>query len=38
MAHDDVWAGAGASDAVFDIAPDELRRATQGTVGELRES
>jgi prolyl-tRNA editing enzyme YbaK/EbsC (Cys-tRNA(Pro) deacylase) len=38
MAHDEVWAGAGAPDAVFGIAPDELRRATQGTVAGLRES
>jgi prolyl-tRNA editing enzyme YbaK/EbsC (Cys-tRNA(Pro) deacylase) len=38
MAHDEVWAGAGAPDAVFGIAPEELRRATRGTVTDLRES
>jgi prolyl-tRNA editing enzyme YbaK/EbsC (Cys-tRNA(Pro) deacylase) len=38
MAHDEVWAGAGAPDAVFGIAPEELRRATQGSVADLRES
>jgi prolyl-tRNA editing enzyme YbaK/EbsC (Cys-tRNA(Pro) deacylase) len=38
MDHDEVWAGAGAPDAVFGIAPEELRRASRGTVADFRES
>jgi prolyl-tRNA editing enzyme YbaK/EbsC (Cys-tRNA(Pro) deacylase) len=37
MAFDEVWAGAGTPDAVFGIAPDELVRASGGTVVELRQ-
>jgi prolyl-tRNA editing enzyme YbaK/EbsC (Cys-tRNA(Pro) deacylase) len=37
MRHDEVWAGAGGPDAVFGIAPEELRTATGGTVVDLRE-
>ena len=38
MRHDEVWAGAGGPDAVFGIAPEELRTATGGRVADLRES
>lgn len=38
MTHDEVWAGAGAPDAVFGIAPGELVRASGGTVADFRES
>jgi prolyl-tRNA editing enzyme YbaK/EbsC (Cys-tRNA(Pro) deacylase) len=34
---DEVWAGAGTPDAVFGIRPDELLRATGGSVVDLRE-
>jgi prolyl-tRNA editing enzyme YbaK/EbsC (Cys-tRNA(Pro) deacylase) len=38
MAQAEVWAGAGAPDAVFGIAPEELRRVSEGTVADFRES
>jgi prolyl-tRNA editing enzyme YbaK/EbsC (Cys-tRNA(Pro) deacylase) len=38
MIHDEVWAGAGGPNAVFGIAPEELRRVSGGAVAEFRES
>jgi prolyl-tRNA editing enzyme YbaK/EbsC (Cys-tRNA(Pro) deacylase) len=38
MVHGEVWAGAGAPDAVFGIAPQELRRVTGGDVADFGES
>lgn len=38
MGHAEVWAGAGAPDSVFAVAPEELRRATGGTVADFRET
>lgn len=37
LEHEVVWAAAGLSEVVFPIAPDELVRATQGTVIDLAE-
>jgi Cys-tRNA(Pro) deacylase len=37
MALEEVWAGTGLPDAVFRIAPDDLRRVTHATVAEVRE-
>jgi prolyl-tRNA editing enzyme YbaK/EbsC (Cys-tRNA(Pro) deacylase) len=38
MGYEEVWAGAGTSDAVFGIAPDDLVRASGGTVVDLRQA
>lgn len=38
MMYREVWAGAGAPDAVFGIAPDELLRVSGGVVADFRES
>jgi prolyl-tRNA editing enzyme YbaK/EbsC (Cys-tRNA(Pro) deacylase) len=38
MSHDEVWAGAGAPDAVFGVAPVALVRASHGTVADFRGS
>jgi prolyl-tRNA editing enzyme YbaK/EbsC (Cys-tRNA(Pro) deacylase) len=38
LAHEEVWAGAGATDAVFGIAPEELVRVSGGTVADFRET
>ena len=38
LAHERVWAAAGLPDAVFAIAPDELVRASEGTVADITEA
>ena len=38
MAHERLWAAAGLPDAVFAIAPDDLVRASGGTVADLAEA
>ena len=38
LAHERVWAAAGLPDAVFAIAPDELVRASGGTVADIAEA
>ena len=38
LAFDRVWAAAGLPDAVFPIAPDDLLRASGGTVADIREA
>ena len=38
LAFDRVWAAAGLPDAVFAIAPDDLLRASGGTVADIREA
>ena len=38
MAHERLWAAAGLPDAVFAIAPDDLLRASGGTVADLAEA
>ena len=38
MGYDEIWAGAGAPDAVFSASPQELLAATDATVADLKEA
>jgi len=38
LAHEEIWAAAGAPDAVFRTTPEELRRATGAVPGDFKET